>query len=589
MPIYDPIAVYDGWGNLALGVDGGRPPDLIEKNQCFEADNAIFRGGYPTQRMPLLDVGLTFDNPDTAYSFTGQFIGGPVPNNSVFNFHNANFQGADYFGVDEGREFIIVMIGGRLYQITPSTVQTAHVREIQLAWRNNALIPQTYMVQAGIYFVIQDGQGAPIIFDGVSARRAVPPDEIFTGLFMACGQGRIVLVGVDGLVYFGDIRDGMGGGDGDMLKFTETKFLNEGFPSFIPPECGKPTAIAFLPQQDAATGMGDCIIFGSRGAEGFTLSIARDQWKNSQFQRPVLRGIGCVGPWAVAQSNNDLLIRAFDGYRTYRQARAEAYKLSQIPLSTNVRKFISADTRGLLRYASVIEFDNRVLGTCTPVPNAGKFYHNGIVSMDFDVLSTFGGASQPAWDGHWGNWDNNPLVGIRVQKLVEGMFAGEQRTFAFVLKEDGTNSFVELMRKPVGHDSGGPIRMRLLSRALDFEQATNEKSLHGGDYWIDQVTESTTVTTSYSPDQSPKLNAFGLPFTLAPLVDTIADGSTIEEEGFSPRNSISKPDNSADTQATQRINRRFYDCSINIDIVGRARLRKFRAQALALVERTVAK
>jgi hypothetical protein len=96
----------------------------------------------------------------------------------------------------------MITLGGRLFQIVPA-VDTATVREIQLDGRNRNTISENYMIQADRYHVTQDGEAKPIIFDGVSARRA-GEDEIIVGKIMAYGLGRLVVTR-GRQIYFGDL------------------------------------------------------------------------------------------------------------------------------------------------------------------------------------------------------------------------------------------------------------------------------------------------------------------------------------------------------------------------------------------------
>lgn len=589
--IDDPNRLYDGYTSLAGGVDGGRKPNLIEADQGAEANNAIFRQGAPATRPSFLDVTLSFDNPDMAYTAAG-IQEADVTNQSLGNFQGGQFQGAAYYSPSAGREYLMVMISGRLYQITPGITQTASVREIALGTRNRSTIPICYMLQADAYFIIQDGESLPIIFDGITARRAVA-GEIFTGLMMGYGMGRIVLVGIDGKIYFGDIYDGKGHGGADVLGFTETGFLNEGFPSALPPFMGRPTGVQFIPQQDTATGVGECLVMGERGVESFFLSIPRDQWKNSSFQRTALLGIGVTGHRAFTLINADIGFRAQDGFRSYRQARAEINSWAHIPLSTNVRKWTEADTHDILKYCSAITFDQRVIFTCTPVPNQfGSLthplpapYHNGLLALDFDVLATFGGTTKPAWDGHWGHrlGESEALTGLRVTQLVTGNFDQEQRAFAFILDGTTHNALVEIQRVPHGTDSAGPITAKLTTRSMSFNSEFNEKSLYSADVWIDQVTEPTTGTVAFRADQVPFFTAWDT-FTANPISGVVEGEATVTLDGYVPRKMFAKPNEDADELGPPRLLRRGYEFQAELEWSGRATMRKFRAHAQVEVE-----
>lgn len=586
MPIIDKNRIYDGYSDLSAGADGGRLPHLIDENQFAEGENVVVREGGPQTRPPFLDVALTYENPNMTYGGTGDFIGeNVVVNNSRFYFRNGIMQEASYYSPSSGKEYIMATIGGRYYRIEPGAGQAAAIREIPIARRNNANVPIAYHLQAGVYHITQDAENRPIIFDNVTARRA-RPGEIPTGKMMGYGQGRIVLIGKNNSVLFGDIRDGKGNGDMDLLGFTETSFLNEGFASGIPSFMGHPTAIQFVPAQDTATGVGECLVFGERGVESFFLSIPRDQWKNSQFQRTALLGVGNEGHRNISVVNQDLWFKSEAGRRSYRQARAEINQWAQIPMSTNVRKWIDNETPELAQYGSAITFNNRLIMTVTPYFNEGRPYHNGLLALDFDVISSFGRTSGPAWDGHWSNYAANPLTGLKVLQLVTGMFSGRERAFAFVLDVNNENALIELSPVMAGSDSLGPIKSKLVTRAMDFRQPFNEKVLYGGDVWIDKVSLPSTVSTFYRPDQSEPFQDWGN-FSLAPVgtPGAITPGMvpTIQNR-FSPRRSLPKPADTGDATQTKRIFRRFYEAQVKLEWNGRLRIRKLRLHAKAPTE-----
>ncbi len=585
MPIADPNRIFDGFTNLVSGMDDGRRPNLLDQNQYARGDNLVVRGGDPTTRPPMTKLSLTSENPNLTYGPSGNFSADPGPTSQGLDqFKFGLFQGAQYYAPMKGQEYIMVSIAGRLYRITPSKI-TGSIREIQLERRNRSVIPIAYHLQAGKYFIVQDGEAQPIIYDASVARRSMPT-EIFTGKMMGYGQGRIVLVGVDNQIYFGDIRDGKGNGDTDLLGFTETTFLNEGFPSALPSGMGDPTAITFIAQQDSATGVGECLVFGENGVESFYLSLPRETWKDSAFQHTALLGIGCTGHRAVVPVNEDIWFRSKDGMRSYRQARAQINQWAQIPMSSNVSEWMEADEQTLLNLASCISFDKRLITTCTPYPNQGFPYHNGLLSLDFDILSTFGNLTNPAWDGHWGHYDLDPIQGLRVLQVVSGMFGGDFRAFAFI--RDTQNRLYEIHADTFGDDEGGPITAELITRSMEFNSEFNEKNLYGADLWIDSVTDETSFDISYRPDQYPDFTEW-YSFSESPISGVPQGDAMIDEPGFTPRRSLPKPMNDSDTLSTNRILRRFYELQVKMRFTGRAAIRKFRLHAQAEVEDARAK
>ncbi len=376
-----------------------------------------------------------------------------------------------------------------------------------------------------------------------------------------------------------------------MLGATETLFLNEGFPSALPASMGKPTAVNFIPQQDTSTGVGECLVFGERGVESFFLSIPRDQWKDSAFQRTALLGIGNASHRSTAIVNSDIWFRAQDGWRSYRQARAQVNQYAQIPMSSNVRQYVVADDPGFLDHCSAISFDNRLVMTSTPYPNQGKPYHNGGLLLDFDILSTFGQATFPSWDGHWNNTNGKPLIGAKILQLVEGTFDGQHRAFAFVLDDNGMNALVEFGATGQIRDTAGPITSRIRGRSMNFApKATefNEKWLHGGDIWLTETKEHVDGIARYRPDQLPYMVDWTT-FTADPISGLSQGGAPILADGFSPRRGLAKPANDGDAANTKRILRRGYEIQPEIEWTGKTTIRKLRLTAQQETEQGTAK
>jgi len=572
--IADKLRVYDGYDGLSGGQDGGRLPNEIDRNQCARADNLIFRTGRPTTRpgiprIPLSFSGNVFYKPDGTAGIEGDV--GAVGSSPAFR--DGLFQGAQAFSAG-GTECIMASIGGRLFQVKIKHA-AATVSEVQLERRNRKTIPMAYMVQADRFFILQDNEARPIIFDGVTARRAAK-DEIFTGSIMAYGMGRITLIRGNE-IYFGDIFDGSGKGAEDLLKFTETSFLNEGFPSSLPSFMGRPTGAAFYPQQDTATGTGELLVFGENGAESFFLSLPREKWKDSPFQRTALIDVGALGHRAIVTVNSDLWFRSRDGWRSYRQARAEANEWAQIPLSTAVREYTESDTERLLEYGSAISMDNRLIGTCTPQPNQGRLYHDGLLSLDFDVISSFGRTREPAWDGHWST--------VRVLQIVKGRFSGRERAFVFALDGNNQNAIYELTKNNV-RDENGAIPWELDTRSMDFQSPFNEKKIKSGDLWIDDVLEPVTIKVSYRPDQVPEYAEWQTLPTVRPIgqCGTVTCGMcpTIRS-GYAPRKRLSKPRVECDNVTSRELTRGF-EFQARISGVGHCSVRKLRLHAGVLVE-----
>lgn len=599
MAILDKNRLFDGYQSLAAGMDSGRNPSLIDKMQCARADNIVFRGGVPRTRPGIRITYRDHVNPHMLYNADGTFGGDPgFGLQGASNFGQGVVQGACYYAPGGGkRESIMAMIGGRLYKVTPlpsvglpGFEDTMEVTEIALDKTNFATSTKAYLTQADRFCIIQDGQSKPIVFDGVTATRS---DDIPVGTIMAYGMGRLVVVVADfRQIIFGDLYGSHDGDPGEsVLKFTETGFLNEGGAASVTFALGKISGLHFVPQQDSSVGDGELIAFSEGGMSTFQMALPREQWKESNFQRVVLYNVGARGWRSIVSIGEDVWFRSEDGWRSYRQARAEAGGWTHLPMSTEVRTWTENDTTKLLDYGSAIYFDNRLLSTCTPYPNSGKPYHNGLLSLDFDVLSSFGQSTRPAWDGHW------TVPDLKIFQLIEGAFDGKHKAFMFALSEPlGTLlNFIYEITKDSSDDyysplepNPQPIECELTTRSFDFESPFNEKELWGADTWVDAVKTPVAISLEYRPDQHPDWTAWQTLPAISPVgtAQAITPGGvpTLMPNLF-PRRTIEKPANDVDGSAfTGRNMRRGYEFQTRLSWTGSCALRKLRLHAKQLVE-----
>lgn len=636
--------IFDGFTSLAAGVDVGRKPSQIEKNQAHRLTNGVCRGGVGAETRPAIKAhALEWSRRDMTYFANGQFDSvttqppGPsqtsgllivgtryevagynsfddfsncgatnsqgevftatattpsvwshgselkivhgVPSQSESNFHEAVFQEAGYFAPRGTPACIMATVGGRLYKLIPNSSTGVKITEIELPARNRSNIKRAYMQQADRFHITQDGEARPIIFDGVTARRA-KEDEVPVGTFMAYGMGRLVVCVNGRELTFGDLYGSNQGTDpGDsVVKFTETTFLNEGFNASIAFSLGAVTGLHFAPQQDSAVGDGELLAFSENGVSSFFLSQPRDVWKDSAFQRVTLLNIGGRSHNMIVSVNGDLWFRSDDGWRSYRQARAEIQGWAHLPMSTEIRDYMESDTPRLLKFGSAIIFNNRLLGTCTPRFNQGRLYHEGITSLDFDVLSSFGQATRPAWDGRWGK--------IRFVKLITGKFEGVNRAFAFGIDNAGRNQIYELMPEPGGDDFDGPISCTLECRAMDFNSPFNEKEILGGDLWVNQVSSEAVITLEYKSDQEPSWQ----PWTTLNVIRKTGTcqavgcgGVPTVKPGYAPRRTIPMPLPTCSEQ-TRRKSTRFFEFQPKLTWTGHCVIDRLRLSATQLPE-----
>lgn len=102
MAIQDKKRVFDGFLSLEGGVDSGRTPVLLNQNQVSWAVNVSLRGGQPTTRPPWIRRVLDFDD---------------LSSEQEAAFKDGLFQGEGDYLADDGTDYKVASISGRLFAI----------------------------------------------------------------------------------------------------------------------------------------------------------------------------------------------------------------------------------------------------------------------------------------------------------------------------------------------------------------------------------------------------------------------------------------------------------------------------------------
>ena len=403
------------------------------------------------------------------------------------------------------------------------------------------------------------------------------------------------------------------GTDSDLLRFTETAFLNEGG-SFAPTsKVGKVTALTFLPVQDTSTGQGDLIAFCERGAVTFQVSAHRDQWKNIQgFQRILFDNIGSTSD-SILPINGDLFFRSREGngIRTYRNARGEADGYGQTPVSAEIDPVLKQDTLWMLDQVSFVNFDNRLLMTCLPrrfprratnQTEADTYasqpiptLYEGIAVLDFQSSSAGRGKSAAVFDGVW--------TGLRISKLIQGTFDGDPRCFAVCFHEDNTGRRVEIWEITKNDEYDTPVEGKrriqsgIVTKAFNFNEAMSLKKLVRCDLWFDDLGGGLDYPfeceLAYRPDDYPNFTTwqtfqrafeteFNISYDAAPN-DTVPLEPFNVERGYAPQVRFPTPPLTANV-ATDVPAYLGHDFTLRVNWTGRAHLGRLMLHGYRLVE-----
>lgn len=298
----------------------------------------------------------------------------------------------------------------------------------------------------------------------------------------------------------------------DILRFSETTYLDEGGALEVPSFVGRITGMIFMPVQDTGTGQGDLLVFGDQGVASFAVSVPRSQWKETPgFQRVAFSTVGATSHESLVTSNGDVFFRAFDGLRTYRNARAELNSFGQVPISAELNSILPYDTLSMLSTCSSIVFDNRLLFTASPkldytgVPVSRSISRpvtfSTIAVLDFTTLSSVGAKRTASYDGMWKGFD--------VTRLVSGLIKEKPRAFAFCVDydNDATNTLWEITTDSPYDEpfNSAPARIESIieTRTFALGSPAEVKKLIRADLWISDLRGSTDFKVYWRPDEYP--------------------------------------------------------------------------------------
>lgn len=460
--------VAEGESIFTGGVNSGMEPDILQDAQLAWSKNMTTRGGKLVTRGGFVE--------------RGQLPGGRV-------------QGIGYFSKNQGQ--LISQIGGYVYQInisgnvfTSSQVTTPAPRDPDIA--------EAFMVETSGFFVINDGQTLPLIYDSSTFRHATAT-EVPTGFQMAFGNGRLWVALSGGRLVAGDI---VGTSDGSELKFTENVYLLGGGTFVMPSTI---TGLAFIPAIDRASGFGVLLVYGKRFTIGMRADIAdRSLWSEvNGFQATLFPEIGCTGNATITSVNQDLYWRDGEaGMRSFKHAISDYGTPGSSPLSREISRITDHESADMLETASNIYFDNRMISGASPF-----FVHSGIIAfkdmvvMDFTQLASLRGKSAPVWDGEWEGFD--------MTHSLRFIHEGKERAIFISTDESGNNRLWEYIPRKRDDESidlsGETVKTEIEQEAefkkINFGNVTLKKRITRFDLWISEI-ERADISLYYRKDNN---------------------------------------------------------------------------------------
>jgi hypothetical protein len=493
-----PRAFMDRIDVTSMGVHSGLTVTLLPREQLAMGVNVANRGGHAHTRPPIRKMALTYAGGTQALAT------------------EALFQGAAFYAsFDNDPSCIVASIGGRLfrYVVTNQNVAvdeiTPYLSDGVTRDVNDPTAPVAWLAQGQDFLVVNNGQALPYFFDGAGVRRSQGPagSELPAGRQLHYVNGRFVEVLPDGVSYIaGDLVYSRVSGTpaynyrDSILKTTENESILAGAAFAVPLSAGPITALFSVAIPDTSLGQGPLQVATAEGVFSVNLPLNAVEWTTTQQPSQVvaLPNGGPVGQNAVVTVNGDAWYRAGDGLRSFVVARRDFNTWVQTPLSFELDRVLPYDSQVWLPYASAVNFDNRLLCTCSPVKVLGRgTVHRGLVALDFNNVSSITVRSQPSYDGVW--------TGLPVLQVLKGKVGGVERCFIFALDAADKITLYELGREGGGwFDYNGeadvPIQSWIESGALfgresDSARLTQAlKKLSTGDVFLEHLIGPQSVT-----------------------------------------------------------------------------------------------
>jgi hypothetical protein len=287
-----------------------------------------------------------------------------------------------------------------------------------------------------------------------------------------------------------------------VLKVTENPLAIGGDGFTVPASAGNITAIAYNANINTQLGQGLLYIFTEKEIYSLTVPVSRTDWINASatngpMQTVVQISNGAVNDRSIVAVNGDLFFQSLEpSIRSLQISVRNFQQWNNTSIAINEQRILQFNDRSLLRFASGIEFDNRLIETALPMQTPVGVAHQALVPLNFDVISTLDQQMPPVWEGMY--------EGMPILELATGNFGGLQRAFATVWSE--LNKRIELWE--ITNYSRWDQGDNRVSWYIEFPAFTwgdefAMKKLVSAELWLDKIFGEVDYWMDYRPDGDP--------------------------------------------------------------------------------------
>ncbi len=513
------VRVVDGSFAFEAGVDSARNPTVISdsnpnglpRNGLAWGDNLTVRGGGILQRTGFAAL--------TRLLTEGLYQGGWL-----------------YEPLFLESPYLILSVSGQIYKVLLDAPFTITNLSVQFGLFNPPAIDFAHFVQGERFVVIQAGDyqitnppTLPLFWDGNILRRsngitgnisgpninelpAAGPMCFYAGRIWYA-QGRIYTAGdIDGSTVSGTIAYQY---TDSILKVTENPLALGGDGFRVPDSSGDIRALFYTANLNSVLGQGPLYVSTRRQIYALDVPVTRTAWSttttnNMPLQTVVQRRYGTVGDRCNVAVNGDVYYQTMEpAIRSLLVSVRNDLQPGNVPLSRKENRALAFNDRALMRFATGINFDNRLLQAILPAQGERGVVFKGIAPLDFDVVDPLvvgAPPSPPSWEGM--------LEGLDVLQLFEGDFGGRERAFAVIESriDQGIEIWEITKTEKVDNQFAIPPAVGLAESrvqwyfetpAYTFNKPFDLKDLDGLQLWVDRISGTIEMTVEYREDVNP--------------------------------------------------------------------------------------
>lgn len=292
-----------------------------------------------------------------------------------------------------------------------------------------------------------------------------------------------------------------------VLKVTENPLALGGDGFIVPSQDGNIRALQYGASIDAALGQGRLFIFTIKAVYALQVPVSRDAWiaageGNQPLMTVVQLANGSVNDRSVVPVNGDLFYQSLEpGIRSLMQSIRYFTQWANTSLSANENQILQFNDRSLLRAASGIFYNNRLLQTSLPRETNQGIVHDAILPLDVLPVSSFDQQRRPNWEGSY--------EGLPVFQMAVADFGGRERAFGAMLSVDGSLELWELTYSGKFdfadelNDMARRVVWQVDTPAWTWANTIGElelKKLVGAELWVDRLYGTVNFEIEYRPD-----------------------------------------------------------------------------------------